>query len=672
MRLRSGFGSVRREGAFGITSIFAAIAAFLALIQFLSIAFGVVRLRLNQPLALAVVAISIFLSWLFANRFREPAAAPAAEPRHAHGKTRLVDGALRAAAVGVLLWAGWVWLQLWIIAWLRQPLGWDPLWYHIPAIHQWALRGHVAFVPLDPQLADAPFEVLLAGWLNFPMGVELSSFFAHSLTGSSRLVDACNLWYWPLAFAALVLIATRLGARGIWRWLAGGLLFGASLFVAQSATAYIDPGFGAGVIGSLAAALVFVFDEGRTRWWSTVLLGANLGLMLGAKGVGLPFAAVLLFTAGVGALWSGGLGHARVSALRLALCASVMLAIGGYWYIRNAVNTGNPIYPIQLQIGHKVLIQGYDVSNYGNLDWVVRPVLEPYPPWSRTFVAWLQLDGPAAAGVSGGRYATAGGLGYIWLLGGIPAVIYLWVLLIRRRDRRRLLEYGFLTLSVLLLLSVTTIKWQARYTYWLHGLGLPAIAVVLSDAAARWRRDRRHLITAGLALGVIGIAVWESSRVLSLEWQTGRDPDSDDTVFLSRVQLWYPEMEEMPGFSDLLAADRVARGPWSTNGGMLFNGVLSLPLGKREIAVLPLDPSLVQLEQLRRQGIEWVFWDVEDPASAPPALEAAAAERYVYERYGGVASFRVYRIGAAEPDATARLDPSHPSQPSDQLGGGGR
>lgn len=618
----------------GVLPTFAGVSCFLALIQVSVIGLGLARVRLSQPLAIAVLVISIALAWVFAALHRQPAAPPVPRPEPAKRETLQLDRFLRVLAAAALIWVGWTWLQLWVLALLRSPYGYDGLAYHVPAIHDWVLQGRVGFVASIP---DIPYT-------NYPMGVELSSYFAHYLFQTSRLLDACNLWYWPLAFTGLAVIAGHLGARGIWRWLAGALIFGASAFVSVSVSAYIDPGFASTVIGAVAASCILVFHGRQKIWWAATLLGLNVGLMLGSKGFGLPFAITIGFFTALAVFWASGLQGLSLQGRALALAAVIAFAVGGYWYARNLLVTGNPIYPIQLSLGEKVLAPGIDHGYWAALtmpEWVAQ-----YPSWARVFVAWLQLDAPIHF------VYVYGGLGYIWILGCVPAVVYVGVTAVRRRQRELIVRLAYLAVLVLPLLYFVALPSMSLRTLWLHALGLPCLAVALHDAVSRWQRRRLHLLTIAFAVAVVGVAVWESNRTVGLEWEMGRDPAAEGvTAFGSSLTIGYPGLSEAPGFREFLQADTVSRWRWRTSSGQLFGGVLAQPLGRRKIIVVPTpwtdwrdpyaesmvrdDPGAEDILLLQRSRVEWIVWDSRDGQQSPQSLSPYVRESFRFQTFGG-------------------------------------
>jgi hypothetical protein len=319
------------------------------------------------------------------------------------------------------------------------------------------------------------------------------------------------------------------------------------------------------------------------------------------------------------------------------VAALIALVVGGAWYARAWAATGNPFYPIGVRFGNKTIIEGYDPAVM--LDWNLPPSLETYPGVARMFVSWLQLDAP----ISG--HGAYGGMGYVWVLGCVPALVYLWVTSIRGRDGPRTRKLAFLSVLLLLLLFLQPATWWARFTLWLHALGLPCLAVALGDSVDRLRSDRRHLATVVLALAAIGLAVWESQRTLRLEWQIGRLPGSVDSGerFLSTGEYVFPGMDETPGFSELFETRRIARTPWETRVGPLLGGVLSLPLGRREIEIVSREITDPEIEALRASGVEWLVWEQLVEQQPPAPLLRQGGEPSVF-RYPAEGVFHLFRL----------------------------
>lgn len=666
----------------GVTGALAGWLAFHAVAQALVLWSGALGWRLSQPAALLVLALAaaagLAAAWGSgrAARGADDRSAPVAETA---GETAAeVAGQPEPAAEAApawpwralgwlaLAWLVWVFLQALVLAALRPPLDWDGLYYHLPAISGWAVVGRVCWL-------DGAADLL---WANgYPLGVEALGLLLHFAFGTSRLADAGNLAYWPLAALAVAALARRLGAGRPGAMLAAALIVGAPVFVAQSVTCYSDPAFAACVMAALALAAALWAAPWPPPAGQVALAGAALGLLAGVKSAGAPYALVLGLVLAVKLLVAAGrAGPAapRRASLWLAAAGRVGLLllaaafVGGYWYGRNVVHTGNPLFPIQVKLGTLILADGYDPARM--LAANMPPWLARVPPFWRLPYAWLQTDAPI------GGYAPTGGMGFVWLLGGVPAIAALWI------GRRRWLTaparttLALLTALTFFLLLIQPGNWWARFTVWLHALGLPAVAVVLLavgrggsrgptlrvGAPRSWTAEGGVSATAaagdqalavagggrglgvwrGLALlwgvGLLGVAAWESQTALTIGWRSGHQPNAPlvSELFLPAEEVFFAGLVDSTGGrgpDGVLAAPRLARSRWSRTGTLL-GGVLSLPLGARDVALLPdaVDSALVA--RLIREGRAWVVWDAVAAGPVPAPLRAAAVAERAYRR----------------------------------------
>jgi hypothetical protein len=245
---------------------------------------------------------------------------------------RRASVATRATAFAHWLLLALVYGRLAQKAWLRFPLDWDFLAYHLPGALQ--TYGLTSYTP-EPRLV-----AVIAG---FP---PLPRVFAGALvaaTGRFSAASAINV----LAFAALLAgLAFLYGRAFSARWFLTALL-GVPLFVFHFPSGYVD----------LVAAC-----------WLTLALAALSGL---ERGAARPFPSALVF---VGALalamftklqaWPiagliGAAGALRLAALErsgtltraraLALGAALVVALGA-WPVRNTIVYGNPTYPVRFPL----------------------------------------------------------------------------------------------------------------------------------------------------------------------------------------------------------------------------------------------------------------------------------------------------------------------------------
>ncbi len=204
----------------------------------------------------------------------------------------------------------------------------DTLSYHLHIPATWIADRRLEIVPAvfgDPSSAYAPSNLEL--WFAFLMAPLHSDY----LAGTGQVAFAA------LAALAIVAAVREAGGRRT-AALAAAIVFLLVPEVWQQArTAMTDLGLAA----LLLASLPFTLRVARlARAGDLVTAAAALGLAAGTKYVGLPFALPFALAAAL----SSKSGRPRPRDLMAA--AAVVFATGGFWYLRNALVTGNPFYPV--------------------------------------------------------------------------------------------------------------------------------------------------------------------------------------------------------------------------------------------------------------------------------------------------------------------------------------
>jgi len=226
----------------------------------------------------------------------------------------------------------WPWWQLALAALLGVYLLIDVVATCAPISSADALYHHAAAPELFEQrhrLVELPWS-----WNSYqPYTVEMLVLDGFLLWDSVQGAFAPLL----LAFAALATVvgaAERLAGRGV-ALLAGAIVFAQPFMVWMATSTFVEPGL-AFLLALAGWNLVRYAQRGQIG--SLVLAGAFAG---GAAGVKYPGAAAafLLAVAGAVLLWR------RLTLARALAFALPALAIALPWYVKNAILTGNPVYP---------------------------------------------------------------------------------------------------------------------------------------------------------------------------------------------------------------------------------------------------------------------------------------------------------------------------------------
>jgi len=219
----------------------------------------------------------------------------------------------------------------------RPPLSWDSLTYHNTFAATWVQSGGLARIALPPAMAGLShlpthFEALVT-WVMLPFH-------------SDFLANFANFPLLVLAAASVYGLCREFGLDVYDGALAAGLACLSPAVLAYVATQYND----VLVMSQLTAAVLFMVRSVRGRGWpDAVAAFAACGLAVGTKYTALPAAALVGAIVVIGAVgrrparWRRGLAT-------LGLAIAIPVLLGGSTYLRNAQQTGNPIYPASVRL----------------------------------------------------------------------------------------------------------------------------------------------------------------------------------------------------------------------------------------------------------------------------------------------------------------------------------
>jgi len=476
---------------------------------------------------------------------------------------------------GAVLLVGAVAVHHLVLTWQRPVLDWDGLYYHLPAVHGWLRADRVVWIEGTD---DVPFVN------GYPMALETMGLLLVRLLDHGRWLDALNLILWPAGALGLAATARAWGARRPWPAVAAVSFLSVPAWHLGSTTAYVDVGLAAATCAFVAVTVWRL--RGIDHAGVALLWGAAAGLTASVKGTGLLIAAlgVVLLVVDL----TRRAPDRRPAALRaLTLGVAVLVLVGGLWPARALVHAGNPVHPVELRLGAKVLAPGTDahaaaaLSTPADLADVPAP-LHPLAIWARPFRAVEVYD-------------QAEGLGPVWTLGALPALLVLVL------TRRRLEVLGPVALGLALLLAQPA-PWWSRLTLWMLALGLPALAAVASRSRGR---ISGRLVPAAAVVVLLAGAITSVGAVRA-DLARGRTPDG----YLDSIEFYFPELAAHPRLDEALAADAIGRSRWSRQGSLL-GGALAQPVGAR--AVVRVDDPRDAPSDLR-----WILWDVTAAGDPPP------------------------------------------------------
>ena len=467
---------------------------------------------------------------------------------------------LCVAAPLVALAAGWVWPRA----------DYDALSYHLPFTAA-AIDGAGAIPFVDTPFGDSAqaYQPKNDGLLRLALA---------PLPGVENLLRLGAWPHLPLLLLAVYVAARALGARRSHATLGAATtaLLG-PVVLAQAESAMVDLAFASPWFAAIAISCANTRAAGRRATAPAFGAGLAAGLAFGAKFLAVPYAALL----GLVLVRFGPRGIRAWLAFGVGCSAT-----GAYFYVRNALWTGNPLYPIELSLpgGGPTLLAG----NYGRaemLDWVYAFRTRPEPLPVRVAMFTHDLFGYAPR--LGPTSATTGPLIAplaIWLVGLARC---LWP---GARTRPATL------IVILTPLTLALCWWVVPYNYGRFAIpALAAIGVGVALMPHRGHRRARGNLGFSCILGLIGV------HVLLLTW-LGQGADA----LLGDHRTW----------SIALAVTGIAGAAWWPRLGNSLDRAApgrALPrLAFASAALLGVGTALTSLRQ-------------DTPAAPEPWPEAAAA-----------------------------------------------
>jgi hypothetical protein len=407
------------------------------------------------------------------------------------------------------------------------PYGYDDLSYHLSTVATWIRYGDLQMIRFSMGDPSTPF---------YPILGEMSSWV---LIAPFRDSDVVARWtqipFALFSFLAVAAIGRRLGLSRRDAALAAIAYAGIRhVFPVLAVGAGNDHSTGFFTLAGIDAGLAFAR---RPRWGSAVTTGTALGLLLATKYIGFLYAPVVLAVVVALAFTDRETPVRRLAGLG-ALLLAAMAITGGYTYLRNAVTTGNPIFPAPVRVFGSEIFPGWGgvlATEKGDSPELDIDVLEFLTRRSRHFGSWFPftlLPGALLAPLWAlwrRRWEAA-------LTFALPTVFFLQFLFLMHdhRDVRYFLPaIGLAAVAFVWLLAewgarasaarsllLAWIAWQAiRYFQWRDWREVVALVVVLGTGVLltiRWPVARPWRPAWGwIATAAALLAAWPLGRAIS-------------------------------------------------------------------------------------------------------------------------------------------------------------
>lgn len=453
--------------------------------------------------------------------------------------------------------------------------GWDALTYH-DSIIGYAFQNHgLSWVTTSDWMSP-----MVNG---YPRNLELFGLWLGLFTPRDLLIDGGQLYLVALAVVALAGLCRRMGAGPALAWCAGLCFLWLPAAFLNAPSNYNDVGVGALFVCAVSLATV---AEASALPFAACALGLLAGSKITAPLLvvmaGLPFTVTFVRT-----VWRQG----RARALRRAAALlALVVALGGGSYLRNAVHTGNPLWPVAIPFLHLPSPRQPPIDRppFGGKN----DLTAMWRSWTESTPIWL-VDTR-----SGGF-----GQGFLFVLLPLGLLGLCWHSLRSLRTRAPWLLWP----AALFVASgwFNPYRWWARFTFGFAAAAILGTAALLALLPRRWLREG-----AALALGAAMVVFAWPARAgffgprlpasawwdqLALAWQ--RTPEERATPVFDH---WNP-----PRLAD---RDRLVQPGEAAlyDDSVSFIYLLWRPDWKNRVLYLPLTGAPdAWLARVNEEGVRW-------------------------------------------------------------------
>jgi hypothetical protein len=498
------------------------------------------------------------------------------------------------------------------------PDTWDGVAYHLPTAVKWIQSASLRMP------ADGAFFFSLPGNGEIMMMLGL-------MTGRLSLGEMCFVPAGLAMIGAVYQIARGIGCSrrpAMWAALVVAVV---PMIIFQMFSSYIDM-FGAAFIMT-SAALVLHYqknpDGPAIRPGAALpLAGLALGVAVGTKPTLWPFALAGFAWITVAAwrkMSGGAVKKFTGAAARCLLAGMFVLIASGFWFVRGAVQMGNPLYPAQLKIGSMEIGKSRNLQAITPADYENHYV---HSPWQWPAYPWTEWSDAGSLY----HYSTGRGVGAAFAV-LVPAVLAgLWRGLFSKSPHGR---FGLKRQSAVFALLFAAIWLVLPHLprFGLASLGLACAmgAMGLEGLSIRARKWYAVWLTLGVAVGAVLLSYFPARMMLNRH-QLGAWSHSAFYHHLNNQSLL---IDRLPADTRVLFVERNNNpalfglfGPALTNHVEQFRGGL----------------ADVSVEMLREKNIDYIVLQVKD---AQPPVVNLPLEPFAQQAPlpgGDETPWRVYRV----------------------------
>ncbi|MFA4891375.1 MAG: hypothetical protein WC604_03435 [Candidatus Gracilibacteria bacterium] len=245
---------------------------------------------------------------------------------------------------------------------LIQPVWeYDSISYHLPIARFWAVGGDLWRV----------FFSAYAGPLGYyPGNGELLTLWTILPVGADVLANIQNIFLMFVFAVTGAYLLIRLGVGKVLSWVFPLLFLTSPIILKEVGNAHVDLLFALTFLYVILFVYEYVKTKGAnfaTKYIIPVFLA--FGLFLGTKYLAVPYAflPLVIFVFYFVKNFKRGVRLKMLRCLGFGIVGFVL--VGGFWYLRNLIIAGNPVFPAEVKVGSLVLFDGFSGLTDKIMEW---------------------------------------------------------------------------------------------------------------------------------------------------------------------------------------------------------------------------------------------------------------------------------------------------------------
>ena len=364
------------------------------------------------------------------------------------------------------------------LGYLFPSYSWDALYYHLPIVGQIMQSGAIQ-ENSNPSFIQQYINI-------FPKNINLFFLWNIIFLKSDVIVDLSQLLFTLAGVITIYSMAVKLKIKEKYAIYSALLFFFTPVLILQSTINYVD----VTVSMLFLIAINFLMYDNledhaalnakallpKQRRLPVLLSGVATGILLGAKPTGPYFIVAIACAILVREFIKYFTAPNTISAKKRSLLKewlqiyliyfiAPVILIGGYWYIRNWIFHGNPVYYVDISVFNVTIFKGL------KKDWVEASpaIFNNLGYFSGLFHVWLER-------ISYYMYdSRLGGFGPIWFILFLPGIVFSVVYSATKK------KYNFLFVILMIIITylVQPRNWASRYVMYAVGSGALSFGLLL-------------------------------------------------------------------------------------------------------------------------------------------------------------------------------------------------